>query len=797
VPVPDSCEDLAYTKQYFTITRTGHTHPTAQFGAPTLVWHVAFWPRSEKDPHDFDVTTSLDGNACLKEADRLRAEHGARRADVVAEFNNFLNSLQERGRVAATDSDAAIFKSQRPLDWTERFTGDEPFPDVNVEASGFTLWWADAPPLTGNMVPSGTRPRPTDIRVRVQAEVHADFCSLTFLIDAGKPWNGEPVYTLSDVNIKQLGSRRRAIFQHVENIKTICEGRVDARDAAGTRLVDRALLPEPNPLFDLSGKTLEFGFTDSAKALKVSADYLYQQLWDEFCKDYGFNLCDVAGETDEIFANFRGLVLSTRGVDKPSAAPSLTASRATEPFSRFEGTGMGYGSNATEPVSVVKAFMPFMRRMRSEADWRDWIACGIFDWRAIYITSLGAQSEFRSLDECEFNTSTDSPGDIPAGYLPERLTRNGVDPRTLPECARYAMGREAPVTPQDDRPAPFRYLLLTKFEPNRGQVGRMVERINTTGTRRLYALKNWTIINQASNWVRIYGLQLDAAYQQWIKAIEDVESAYADKLETYNDVIWSGVKAIVNRLRSANAQVEANAILGRYRRDPARASEELSELPKQFGSEDAKVWSDLREYTAKVENNDFRQIRTVQGNRDTDIAAANHNVERVLIGISAGLDQLGAAAIGGLQYRISRSRHYADLFRDGVRNLRVGNIETWWSYEQFAVRGMEPALRHITEVGERMDKLRARLQAVKQDILQSSIATQTEATRDNTHRLERIQAELKVIAVATRASTDAINKLQRRAAYFGAASSIFTGLYGALMAIYAAIVLYLLLRNIM
>jgi uncharacterized membrane-anchored protein len=198
-----------------------------------------------------------------------------------------------------------------------------------------------------------------------------------------------------------------------------------------------------------------------------------------------------------------------------------------------------------------------------------------------------------------------------------------------------------------------------------------------------------------------------------------------------------------------------------------------------------------------VENNDFRQIRTVQGNRDTDIAAANHNVERVLIGISAGLDQLGAAAIGGLQYRISRSRHYADLFRDGVRNLRVGNIETWWSYEQFAVRGMEPALRHITEVGERMDKLRARLQAVKQDILQSSIATQTEATRDNTHRLERIQAELKVIAVATRASTDAINKLQRRAAYFGAASSIFTGLYGALMAIYAAIVLYLLLRNIM
>jgi hypothetical protein len=81
--------------------------------------------------------------------------------------------------------------------------------------------------------------------------------------------------------------------------------------------------------------------------------------------------------------------------------------------------------------------------------------------------------------------------------------------------------------------------------------------------------------------------------------------------------------------------------------------------------------------------------------------------------------------------------------------MKDGNIDTWWSYEQFAKRGMEPALRFIENVGVRMEKLRERLQAVKADILQSSINNQTEATRDNTHKLERIQDTLVRIAEAT------------------------------------------------
>src|SRR5262245_47135501 len=41
-----------YTPQYRTITGTGHTRPTQEIGAPTLIWHVAVWPRLSCDPQD-------------------------------------------------------------------------------------------------------------------------------------------------------------------------------------------------------------------------------------------------------------------------------------------------------------------------------------------------------------------------------------------------------------------------------------------------------------------------------------------------------------------------------------------------------------------------------------------------------------------------------------------------------------------------------------------------------------------------------------------------------------------------
>src|SRR5687768_7296368 len=97
---PDTCEDLAYTQQLFTLTRQGHTIPTAQFGAPAIIWHVAFWPRRQYDPHDIDLTVPLnelekdpqfDFSTHVREKFKERSKHLSK------DFDSFLRQLQQFG----------------------------------------------------------------------------------------------------------------------------------------------------------------------------------------------------------------------------------------------------------------------------------------------------------------------------------------------------------------------------------------------------------------------------------------------------------------------------------------------------------------------------------------------------------------------------------------------------------------------------------------------------------------------------------------------------------------------------
>jgi hypothetical protein len=791
------CEDLAYTKQFFSVTHIGHTRPTAEFGSPTMVWHVSFWPRRHKDPHEFDMCdiSSLSG---LKSSEKIRDEHGMRFHDVADDFNKLLLHLQQRGCVRGSDP-GPPFALEKPLDWeidtlngpfdgqTERPV-EQSFHGFAAETCGFTLWWPDTARGKRNLLgdASDVRPWPTDVRVRVQAEMTEDFSSITFFIDAGKPWDQEPVDSADAAQARGvLGARRRDIFRHIENIRTICENRLRPE---GNALVDLAAIPEricgvpPEPSPEIAAKTEEdceknprlrellnkwktetgIWLDDEMKAgssLLAGADYVYKTLWDEFCRDFEFNLCDVAGRTNEVFANFRGLVMATNGIDDPkveSASRSSTANSGTRPFPRFNGGGDGYNADVIEPNAVVKAFMPFMRRFRSEADWRDWIACGIFDWRAIYITPLGAQSEFRRLDEGDLTTA------FPAGHLPDRLVKHGPpdDPKSLPACASYVKDedgyeRSAPETHRDDRPAPFRYLVLTKHAPHRKQVGRMIERVNMTGVRRLYALKNWTVLQQAGTWLRVYGQQLDEAYLQWIDKTTKTRREYSHRCAE----LWLKIGSHVKLLTNPKARDQAQAALqGRSTSTQERAVAELLKVRDEYYTQPS-IIRDTFSTTRRTDRNEWDCIldnldclRNAKEARDIGLAEHNQNAEDALINITSALDRLGKSAIGGLSYRISRSRYYAELYRNYASALRDGNIETWWSYGQFARRGMEPTLRFIKSIGERLSKLHDRLQSVKEDILESSISNQTESTRDNTHKLERIQTVLGRIATETERS---------------------------------------------
>src|SRR5438132_1565372 len=95
-------DDIAYTKQFFTITREGHTRPAPEFGAPTLVWHVAFWPRQEVDPQNTDADQVRHVKAAPAEfrkfEESLRKEYACRRQRLINDFNALLRDLQTRGR---------------------------------------------------------------------------------------------------------------------------------------------------------------------------------------------------------------------------------------------------------------------------------------------------------------------------------------------------------------------------------------------------------------------------------------------------------------------------------------------------------------------------------------------------------------------------------------------------------------------------------------------------------------------------------------------------------------------------
>src|SRR5579871_3469739 len=422
--VEDFSEDQGYSAQFFTISRRGHTSPAAECGAPTMVWHVAFWPRRSYDPFSVPMT---DKDHHIKKDETVIEEFGQARSRVVKDFNVFLERLQSRGRHLKAPRREQPFKLLKPRDWD---ADTEPFEVFDSEATGFTLWWPDNPPAAGGNPPKNVmsdrdeaRPVRTDLRVRVQAEASIDYSIITFFIDAGKPWNEPPIHVTSEGDVPgDIGERRQRIFRHVKNIKTISETRHEAQDGDGKRLIDLDRLPEPNPICGTTKVKLENGFTDCAEALKAAADYLYDDIWKEFCRDFGFNINSIAGETDVVFANFRGLIMSTCGTEVTEAGDLIKASEPKDlsatshpgsmAFPRFDGNG----ENKTEPNAVVKAYMPFMRRFRSEGDWREWIACGIFDWRAIYITSIGAQSEFAAFDESDFDPKDKIPSVIPAGY---------------------------------------------------------------------------------------------------------------------------------------------------------------------------------------------------------------------------------------------------------------------------------------------------------------------------------------------------------------------------------------------
>jgi len=460
-----------YSNQYTTITRVGQPPPTPTFGAPTLVWHLGVWPRRASDPQDTYNLSREDA----------RAKFIERRAEWIGDINKVLESIQKIGRRSGKID---LFRFMPQNDWEcDQRLGEEQEPTFEVlrrECLTFTLWWPDNDAVQHDR---------NAIRVCVRAEIHADYFTLSFFMDITKPWNETPCYDVASAP----GQRRAMLMSTVEAVKKACEKRLDPE------VIDVETIPEA-----------AVSKIDAEQFL-TAANLLYEEIWNDFCKDFSIGDARLAGSHGEFFANFRGLVMAVDGIANGHAKfndQSLEAFAAagTKPFARFNGD-----KNGAEPNAVLKAYWPFIRRITPFADYREFIACGMLSWRTLYVSALGSDFMVNYSDE-----SRSRNDEVPSGFL---------SPAERSESDQYSS--------LPPRPTPFRYLFLTKYQPHRQQIGRIVARVNAMGTMRLFALKDWSVIKDADAHIRMQGLELDRVTTAWShkrKVIDDKFSALGRRL---------------------------------------------------------------------------------------------------------------------------------------------------------------------------------------------------------------------------------------------------------------------------
>jgi hypothetical protein len=723
-----------WSRTFLTNLSEGHTQPAPEFGAPALSWHIAFWPKHDADPNHTDMSFSQLGSSgwssLFDEFQRKRVELYAP-AGEGGEFNSFLVKLQRAGRILRGGMPEELLLRDRPGRIPQRLKFDR----LESTYLCFTLWWQDEGEGQTGFVTSD--PLPTAIRVRVSVKAFFDHTTVSLYLDAGKPWNEPSVYNSENA----VGLRRKKIFKAVEDVRTICQGQL-AQGAANLPLV-------PEPFLDAT----------QAETLYKANEYLYTGIWGDFCRDFEFRLEDIVTSKGRCFANFHGLVMSTDGV--ASAGEHIPPEQSSWPGVDIPRFGDKPDDGKSEANAVIKAYWPFVRRMTAEADYKDHIACGIMNWRALFITALGAKGTARRGTDWKFNPPRlDIPGDgLPDDYV-ER------DP-TIRDGHNQLHQRAV------------RYLFLTKFEPHRRQIGRIVERMNRLGTIRLFALKGYDFIQNADVHIRILGQELDGITHWWSTQCAAIQNDYREvkkkiQAELEEKYPWLNVYRTAQENKDINLKRERNdaereaiqAAFDKLVKEVIKPRDKVSYegrkiLDRLSAEKDASLdgvaeYAERQRLRARYEENEWaaliddRMTSELQKRdddakklRDRKLANVTEDAEKRLIQITAALDELGHASAGGLHYRIGRSSYYIDQFNALVKTLGIGDIPTWIAYNSFAERGLKPLFDMIQQTGTRLQALRGRLTAVTESIQTSALVVQSSATRENTAVLKEIERHLR------------------------------------------------------
>jgi hypothetical protein len=760
-----------YASQYETIVARGHTRPTPSFNAPALVWHVAFWPRRMVEDEDGTLQPCDPHDTAGQRHVEARYTFDERRNLWIGQFNHFLQALQGKSRAMGSGVGPVprTFKPLMPHDlpWQAARSDPEqffkPLTILEQDTLPFTLWWPD--PSTGDSEEGA-------IRVCVHPELNADYACISFYMDIGQRWSRSH----STVPGEPKRMRRDRLLAAVETVRTICEQQLKS-GADGRAAVDLPALPET--LHGADGQVTS-GLDVS---LRDARNLLYVDIWERFSAEMGCRLEDITGgrpgreggARGEVFANFRGLVMSTNGLSGPTPdrdpRGTETASVGTVPFANFS-RNPAFTADGAEANAVVKAFWPFVRRITPRADFREFIACGVLNWRAIYITALGSSSQYIGRQESDRLEAGEAGIRVPEPLLDD--TEKGRAQASADGHFDHLVHKREARTGNNH---PVRYLLLTKHEPHPRQIGRIAERINTMGTMRLYALKDWSAIRNVDSYIRILGQELDQITKRWgsdRKLINGLTNlAVVRRAKT-------AIRRLDARLAKCGSEPEREALIASHvarTGDKRWSGSDLMRLkramptftPRRPAPLVIRVllflrffynWSRYSELLKGMENDLVADIR------HSALYEISNEVETDLIDISSKLDELGFGTVGGLHFRLNRSAFYVREFKVLLKTLHVTNIQSWISYEQFVQRGLAPAFEYMSSVGRRMRAVRSRLLTTSETIETSALVGQSAATRHNTAVLRRTTTLAIVILLVFLASTSQVIAFANKAGGF-------------------------------
>jgi len=211
-----------------------------------------------------------------------------------------------------------------------------------------------------------------------------------------------------------------------------------------------------------------------------TAAFLFANFWASFGDEIRGRLQIPKSERlfpGRIFADFRGIVARIDPQWESAVQPRGNILDAAEEERRDLGLEHKQFSDL-EARWVLSAIWPFFKTSNPGRDTdtrrKDSIACLMLKKQVLYISSLGAHEDI-DIAERFLRTHGQGPDLNPLEYYP-------------PVC----------------------YIMLVKARPNRRQLGRLIERINSLGTLRLGALRDYSTFREISRDLRIFGSRLDS-----------------------------------------------------------------------------------------------------------------------------------------------------------------------------------------------------------------------------------------------------------------------------------------------